>query len=129
MKKICGNFSAPRAVTESDQDDSGSESLDESEGEESLTGDDDSSRSSAANEDTMDQSDEDISSSQSGSEFSDSEAGSTSPTESTAEGDDITVMSLASLREDLEKGKAAQEQVCKLRKTSVHMTSLNKIPL
>lgn len=54
-----------------------------------------------------------MSSDQSGSEFSDREEGSASSTESTAEGDDITMVSLASIREDLEKGKAAEEQVCK----------------
>ena len=87
--------------------------MEESEGEESLTADD-LLRSSAANEDgTLDQSDEDMSSEQSGSEVSDSEEESALPTESTAEGDDITMMSLASLREDLERGKAAKEQVCK----------------
>ena len=54
-----------------------------------------------------------MSSDQSGSEFSDGEEGSASPTESAAEGEDITMMSLTSIREDLEKGKAAEEQVCK----------------
>ena len=60
-------------------------------------------------------SDEDHTSSRSGSESSDNEQEPLSPTESAAEGDDITMMSLASLQEDLEKGKAAKEQVGKLQ--------------
>ena len=76
-------------------------------------------RSSATKEDdTLDQSDEDMSSGQSGSEFSDSDKKSTLPAQ---EGDDITMMSLASLQEDLEKGKAAKEQVCKNLKISMHV--------
>lgn len=97
----------------------------ETEGVECPTANDLLRSPSAKEDDTLDQSDEDMSSGQSGSEFSDSEEGSTSPTELTAEEDDITVMSLASLREDLEKGKAAKEQVCKNLKTSVHTTTAN----
>ena len=108
------NVSVSRSFTEPDESESASEvelgdSLEES-GEENLIADD-SLRSSAAKEDdTLDQLDEDMSSDQSGSEFSDSDEKSTSPAQ---EGDDITMMSLASLQEDLEKGKAAKEQVCK----------------
>ena len=112
-------FSAPRSVAESDENESASEiielddSLEELERDEHLIADD-LLTSSATNEDTLDQSDEAfMSSDQSGSEFSDSEEGSASQTESTTEGDEITMMSLASVREGLEKGKAAKEQVCK----------------
>ena len=121
MRKF--NVSVPRSFTEPDESESSSEvelgeSLEESEGDQNLIADD-SLRSSAAKEDgTLDQSDEDMSSDQSGSEFSDSEEKSTSPAQ---EGDDITMMSLASLQEDLEKGKAAKEQVCKHLKISVHV--------
>ena len=113
---------APRSFSESDESASELEladSMEESGGENYFVTDD-KSRSSASEEENLDQSDEDISSGQSESEFNDvdDEERSASPMESTAEGDDITVMSLASLREDLEKGKAAKEQVCKLLKMS-----------
>ena len=61
-----------------------------------------------------DHDDDKSSSSQLESELSDSEERSVSPTESATDGGDITVMSMDTLREDLEKGKAAKEQVCKL---------------
>ena len=114
---------APRSFSESDESASELEladSMEESGGENYFVTDDKSRSSASEGEENLDQSDEDISSGQSESEFSDvdDEEQSASPTESTAEGDDITVMSLASLREDLEKGKAAKEQVCKLLKIS-----------
>ena len=122
MRKF--NVSVPRSFTEPDESENSSEvelgeSLEESEGEENLTADD-SLRSSAVakKDDTLDQSDEDMSSGQSGSEFSDRDEKSTSLAQ---EGDDITMMSLASLQEDLEKGKAAKEQVCKHLKISMHV--------
>ena len=104
--------SVQRTGSESDQSVSElDESLEESGGEEHLT--DEDKLNLSADEDTVsDQSDEeDITSDRSESESADNEQEPSSPLESTAEGDDITMMSLASLQEDLEKGKAVKHQV------------------
>lgn len=89
------------------------ESMEEAEGKEYLLDESELSPSSADEDEAFEDSDDDQTSSQSDSKLTDYEQEPLSPTgvESMAEGDDITMMSLASLQEDLEKGKAAKEQV------------------
>lgn len=91
------------------------ESTEEAEGREHLLDENELSPSFADEAEAFEHSDDDQSSIWSDSESIDQEQEplSRAGVEPTADGDDITMMSLASLQEDLEKGKTAKEQVGK----------------
>ena len=99
--------------SESESDHSVGKSVEESEGKEYLLDESELSPSSGDGDEAFEHSDDDHAPSWSDPELTDHEQEPLSPTgvESMAESDDITMMSLASLQEDIEKGKAAKEQV------------------